>query len=177
MKNILIGIALVGAVLGSVAFFGYSPFLKVVSTVFGSPAGTTFNNAKIAAVDITPSSVSATSSQILNTDSSNRYIESIGSACTGVGPALGLALANNGWALQAATTSVAGLGLAGNTNLAGNLPISTSTQFAYAASSTVSSGNTSSSDLWIWPSNTYLSFLYTATNTAACIAKVSYLPS
>lgn len=179
MKNTLIGIAIVGAVLGSVAFFGFSPFISMVTAVVGSPVGTTFNTAKIAAVEMTPLTASATSTSILNTDSSARWITSVHAGCTGVGTSnvlsTGAGLAQ--WLLQVATTSVSGQGLQNNTSLAGNVNIGTTTSFAQSASSTIASTGTKNTDFYYWDTGTYLTFTFNATNTAACIVAANYLPS
>ena len=79
---------------------------------FGSPVGTTFNTAKVAMTNYTPSASAASSTSILNTDASTRYIVSSTVACNGVN--------GQGGTFTFATTSVANEGLQGNTNYAGN---------------------------------------------------------
>lgn len=163
------------ALLGAVAFFGLSPFSKeVTQQVFGSPVGTTFNTAKVVAVNITPSTQGATSTSVLNTDATARYIANYGMVgCTGVGTSQ-TDLTGTGLAallVQAATTSVANQGLQGNTNYAMNLTVSTSTTFVNSSTSTpsVMAG--------YWAAGTYMTFTFNATNTAACTVEMDYLAS
>lgn len=174
-KSIL-GLAVIGAILGSVAFFGFSPFGKeVIQQTFGSPVGTTFNSAKIVSVEISPATQAATSSSILNTDASARWIADFGFAgCTGAGTSqtllTGTGLAN--LVLQAATTSVPNQGLLGNTNYAMNMNVSTSSA-VYTASATSSLP----SQAGYWAPGTYMTFSFNATNTAACIVELDYIAS
>lgn len=170
-----IAAAIVGvcAVLGAIAFFGVSPFSARLIQSVGSPVGTTFNTAKIASVNISPANGTATSSSILNTDASARYILTGFTSCTGVGSSntayTGVGLA--ALLMQVATTSSAGANL-NTTNLALNLTVSTSSGFSNNASTTVPIGV-----LAYWPSNVNLTFAFNATNTGACTAGVYYIGS
>lgn len=177
-KSVL-ALAFVGAVFGTIAFFGLSPFGKtVVQQVFGSPAGTTFNTGKVVAVDISPATQTSTSSSVLNTDASNRWIASFGfSGCTGTQNSqtdlTGTGLAS--WFVQAATTTVANQGLQGNTNYALNLTIPTST--AGVPAIVAASTSTPSAVFGIWAPGTYMTFTFNATNTAACVVEMDYIAS
>ncbi len=174
MKNTPIVVVFV--LLAIIAIGGY--FYPVpASQVVSSGLGSTFGTAKIAAINMSPVNGSATSSSILNTDASDRWIQSGFGSCTGVGTSQAF-LGSAGLAallIQAATTSAnasAGAGLAGNVNLGLNLTVSTSTTNSNNASSTVPvavSGR--------WPSGSYLTFNFNATNTAACVVGVNYVPS
>jgi hypothetical protein len=168
-------IAGVVVVLAFIAYIGVK-YPEAPQPVAGSPVGSTFSTAKIAAVDITPSTVAATSSSLLNTDTSDRYIKSIEIGCEGVGATLGITLAQ--WKLEASTSTVPGVSYNANSNLAENVNLSTTSPLYYTASSTVSSGTgTGGAGLFIWPAGTYLNVGFNATNTAACVVSTSYLAS
>lgn len=154
---------------------GYKYPLQISQQNFGSPVNTTFNSAKIAAVNMSPATAGATSTSILNTDTSARWFANYGmAACTGVGSSqtfnTGAGLA--ALTLQVATTSVANLGLQGSTNYVMNLTVSTSTSFSNSATSTQTTPAYS-----YWAPGTYLTFTFNATNTAACTVEVDYLAS
>ena len=135
---------------------------------FGSPVGTTFNTAKVAMTNYTPSTSAASSTSILNTDASTRYIVSSTVACNGVN--------GQGGTFTFATTSVANEGLQGNTNYAGNdvATTTTSSTFMYVASSTEGVPTYTNR---LWPSGTYLSIVDSTTNQGVCTVGVNYLGS
>jgi hypothetical protein len=163
------------AILGTVAFFGYSPFLKTVVQQFGSPVGTTFNTAKVATVEMSPATNAASSTSVLNTDASTRFVESLNAACTGVGTSY-TNLTGTGLAaltITAATTTVANAGAQGNSNTFTGT-VATTTAFSLLSSVIASTGAAMN---YSWPSGTYLTFTFNATNTAACIVGVNYLAS
>lgn len=175
----LLAFAVVGALAGIVAFFNVSPFRTVVEQLAGSSVGSSFTTAKIASVNITPLTAGATSTSILNTDASARWAYGYTIAdCTGLSSSYtypntnATALAN--LLLQVATTSIANLGLQGNTNYFANLVVSTST---YAGQFSNSSTTTAPVMAGYWPSGTYLTFTFNATNTAACTVAAYYLAS
>ncbi len=174
MNKILSTVAVLVLVLGIGLWIGHS--LNVLLANFGSPVGTTFNNAKIAAVNMSPLLIAATSSSILNSDASDRWITDSGVACTGVGTSntitTGTGLAS--WTFQAATTSVASLGLQGNTNYAANITVATSSAYVQTASSTPGVIGAISA---LWKAGSYMTFTYNATNTAACTPYVHYIAS
>lgn len=160
-------------ILGGILLAGITyPEVKQIS--FSSPVNTTFGDSKLAGINMSPATSAATTASILNTDGSARWITGYDIACTGN-------VASNGQAsmlVQAATTSAAGLGLAGNTNLAANIAVSTtSALFSQTASSTLASAVTTGTDLYYWPAGTYLSFLFNATSTGACTVTAKYIPS
>lgn len=166
---------LILAVLGGVLWAGIT--YPEVKSAFGSPTGTTFNTAKMVAVDMAPLTATATSTSVLNTDDSARWIADFGFAgCTGAGTsytfpntnATGLA----SLAVQAATTSTTGLGLMGNTNYALNMNVSTSSSI-YTQSST----STPPTQAGYWAPGTYMTFVFNATSTAACVVEMDYIPS
>lgn len=169
-------LSFIGALVIAGAIYGAYQYPQI-QQVAGSPAGTTFNSAKIASVNITPLTGTATSSSILNTDASARWIDSFGFAgCTGANTSYtypntsGTGLAN--LLIQVATTSISGQGLQGNTNYALNMTVPTSSAVYVQNSST-----TPASNAGYWAPGTYLTFTTNATNTAACVFEVDYLAS
>lgn len=174
--KIFIGAVAVVIVAGFIAGGYFYP--KAVQSL-GSAVGSTFSTAKVAAVNMAPLTGTASTTSLLNTDGSARWVKSVDTFCTGVGTSqtflTGAGL--SGWTVQAATTSVPNLGLQGNTNLAGNVSIGTSTPFEQSASSTITSTNSVNTDLYYWAPNTYMTFAFNATNTAACTVSVSYSAS
>ncbi len=174
MKYFL-GVLALGAFLGTLAFFNFTPFRTVVQQVaFGSPVGTTFSTAKIAAMNIAPATASATSTSILNSDASDRYITSAFAECTGAGSSqtayTGAGLAN--LLLRIATSSTAAPVVLSNTNYAANLTIATTAPATYQSTTTPTT-----SWMQVWASGSYLTFYPNATNTAQCVVGVSYLAS
>lgn len=140
----------------------------------GSPAGSTFSNAKIASVIMAPSTAAASSSAaLLNTDASDRYIESIFADCNTVATSrtyltgAGLDL----WRLSFATSSAASQ--TGNANVL-TMSIATATPDRYNYEGT----STSTADyLRVWKTGTYLIPTFNATNTASCVVGAHYLAS
>lgn len=163
-------IAFVAAVVIGGFIWGAYQYPEVPAPVVGSPVGSTFGTSKIAQVNITPSTAAATSSSILNTDSSARWVKSNYADCiaptTSQTYLTGAGLAN--LQLLVATTSVANEGLQGSTNYAGNLTVATTSYYSNNASSTlpVLGG--------YWAPGTYLTFDFNATNTAQCTVGVRY---
>lgn len=162
---VVVGVAIVGAYL-----YPGSTNTTIEQTIAGSPVGTNFANAKVAATNYTPSSSAASSTSILNTDASTRYVTDNFVDCNGVN--------GQGITIQAATTTVSSQGLQANTNLAMNTfgtTTTTATNF-YTASSTAP--NPAGVGL-LWPSNTYLTFVATSSafNSGVCTVGVHYLAS
>jgi hypothetical protein len=166
-KNILYGV--VGlVVLGVIFFIGKS--LSGTSNLVGSAVGTTFSTGKIAAANLSLAVTGATSTSILNTDGSDRWVSGAFTYCTGASASSNLIIAN--LLIQAATTSAATPTLVTNTNLAANLSVSTTTTFSSQSSTTIGAGVLSN-----WAAGSYMTFFSNATNTAACTVGVSYIPS
>lgn len=184
MKYFL-GVIAVGTVLGVVAFFGYSPFIKMVQYA-GSSAGASFNTARFAGVvaNLSTAGANATSSSVYNGDSSDRYITAIRLGCNGVGTSK---TAYTGTGLSALTVSVATSSTAapatnGNTNLVGGLAVTIGTSTANFVEASSTSASTvpnvgSNSVANIWAAGSYLTFTTNATNTAACTFGVDYIGS
>lgn len=183
-KNILIG---VGVIIGAFLLYGAYQYPQSTTTVvqtsngsFGSAVGTTFNTAKFAGVNMSPATAAATTTSILNGDASDRIATSIDVDCNTVGTSqtflTGGGLTGAGLTLKIATTSVANLGLQNNTNLVGGtVTIATGTPDILIASSTPSFGGTNVAAWDRWAAGSYLTFLFSATNTAACTVGVKYM--
>lgn len=160
-------------VIAGVAIYGAYQYPVQVAN-FASTAGTTFSNAKIAAVVMTPSSATATSSSVYNSDSSDRIIDSAFVSCY---PASGSVFAQTGaglanWIWTAATSSTAAPATLANTNYALNAPVATSTtNDSYVATSTYQNTITRR-----WAAGSYLTFQPNATSSTAtnCTVGVYY---
>jgi len=145
-----------------------------------SAIATTFGTAKVAQVNINPATGSATSSSILNTDATDRYITSSYVACNTVGTSLtaytGAGLTSAGWLWRMATTATAITGALtdSNTNYAANASLATSTVVDFVSTTTegVIQGTSR-----VWPTGTYLTIQPNATNTAICTVGVHYIGS
>lgn len=139
-----------------------------------SSVGASNSDAKIATITMAPLTAAATTTSILNDGGTDRAIESSMAYCTGVGTSktflTGAPLAS--LRVQMATTSVGFLGLRGNTNLASDLTVATSSAWSYVSSSTDTIPQYMGQ---LWPVNTYLSITFNATNTAACTVGVHYI--
>lgn len=158
------------------AIAGAYAYPKYQNTV-GSSVGSTFSTQKMIAVDMSPLTGTATSTSILNTDASARWIADFAlTGCTGAGTSYTYPNTNaTGLAnllIQAATTSVASQGLQGNTNYALNMIVSTSSPIY-----TESASSTLAVQAGYWASGTYMTLTFNATNTAACIVEMDYIPS
>lgn len=170
--KILLGVLVVVGIVGS---YYYPRFHQLAGTA--STTGSTFNTAKVAEVAMAPISLTSTTTSLLNSDATDRIVDSSFVSCATsslqVFGAAGAGLAN--WIWQFATTSVANLGLQGNTNFASQITVATSaTDNAYTASSTQTGLGARGR---LWPSGGYLSILSigSSTNsTLTCQAGVYY---
>lgn len=158
----------------------YYPSQNDTQTLAGSPVGTTFNTAKVAAINWTLST-GATTTSVLNSDASDRYVKAIEMGCEAVGtsqtPLTGVGLL--ALTIKAATTSSASPAVISNAHVIGNsgFTLATSTPTFVIASSTVA-GPAGSSDIAnIWAAGSYMTFWSNATNTAVCTVGVTYLAS
>jgi hypothetical protein len=160
--------AVAAVVIGAAIWGGY--LYPKSSPSAGSAVGSTFGDAKVAMVNMAPATSAASSTSILNTDGSTRFVESLEADCTGVATA-GTSVAT--MTITGATTTVANEGLQGNTNTFSGT-IATTTAFSLLSSVIASTG---SAVAYVWPANTYLTFLFNTTNTASCVVGVHYLAS
>lgn len=172
ITNILIvaALILVGGLYFKHTVNNYSTNVQSVT----SPVGTTFTTAKVAQINITPSTPAGTSTGMLNTDSSDRYISSMYGACSGVGTSFtaytGAGLTSLGFTVTGATSTTQAPNTISNTNTF-VMKVATTTPDSYAST-------TSSTDLSrVWASGTYYNFAFNATNTAACTVGVHYIGS
>lgn len=140
-----------------------------------SPTGSTFNTAKVAAVVMTPSSNTATSSSILNSDVGDRIVLDGFVSC----PVVGSPLLYDGtgpatWVWTAATTSTAAPALFTSTVLAAmKLAVTTSTSAdSYGATTTYTNTNARR-----WNAGSYMTFQPLGTTTATCVVGVHYIGS
>lgn len=182
MSKIQISIAALAIAAAIVGAYFYPSSSVLTQFVGTSPQGSTFSSAKFYAVAVNLASpgANATSSSILNTDANDRYVSSIKLGCEGVGSS-NTAFTGGGLAaltVFAATSSTAAP--ANNTFNAnkvggGNITVSTSTTVFAISSSTISVG--SSNVYFVWPTNTYMTFTFNATNTAVCTIGVETLAS
>ena len=172
---IAVGLGLV--ILGSY-LYPQNETVYVDGNSVGSPAGSTFSSAKIATVSMVPATGSATSSSILNTDSSDRWVEDFVVSCSGIGTSQGFitggGLATNGWGVNFGTTSVASQGNQGNANTT-FVNLATSSPHAYNVEGVSTTTVTGLKRLWA--SGSYMTYTFNATNTASCIVGVNYLAS
>lgn len=172
MKNYIIALGVVALVVLGIAGLRYPIQIQSFGAV--SAVNTVANTAKLATINMVPSTASATTTSILNPDSSDREISSSVVSCTGVGtsqtPLTGTGLA--ALTVQMSTSSTASINATGNTNYAANLIVSTSSSYSFQSSTTEP---VSSSVSRLWPAGTYLNISFNATNTAICTVGVHYL--
>lgn len=159
-------------VLGGILWAGVT-YPEVKNIVLGSAVNSTFNSAKVASVNITPSSSSATSTSILNTDASDRIVTDAFVTCQSVASVFAQdGLGVSGWLWVAATTSTAAPAVLPATAFAAmNVVVGTSTADAWAATTTYTSPFARR-----WATGTYMTFWQNATSsTATCQGGVHYL--
>ncbi len=170
-----LGVA-VAILLGVAGLFFPKSVSQTVTQLVGSPTGSTFNTAKVAAINMTLATAAATSTSVYNGDSSDRVILDLFASCSGVGTSLtaytGAGLAS--LTISAATTSTSAPANVTNASLvfgASGTTIATSTPDAYSANTTFTAGPF----LRRWAAGSYLTFFTNATNTAACNVGAHYL--
>lgn len=190
----LLGAVIIGSVI--VGAYWYPKAGNELSANAGSPAGSTFTSAKVAQINLSPTN-GATSTSVLNSDSSDRFVTDNFIGCTGAtttyAAVTGSALTNLGWIIKAATTSTSAPAVVSNTNLVMNDAIATGTVAAgvasdyggivlvastsIATSSPFVNNAAAASQIFRWAAGSYLTFFSNATNTAACTVGVHYLAS
>lgn len=169
MKNKIV-FAVIAAIAVLIIGFVISSSSENVKGV--SSAGVTNTSAKLYTASLVPSTDTATTTSLYNSDSTDRAIVSTVGYCSSVGTSktflTGTGLAS--WLVQLATSSVGNLGLQGNTNYAASLTLSTSSPWVFVSSTTEPVLNAVGRT---WPSGTYLNITFNATNTAACTIGVN----
>lgn len=172
-QKIFGGIVVVAAVLGALAFFGFTPYGKQVVQQFGtSTQGSTGQTAKqysVLGVNLVAPGANATSSSIQNNTGDDLYVTGLKVGCEGVGTSktaytgTGLALLT----LSVGTSSTASPAVAPTNLIMSAVTIATSTvDFTLASSTAATPGN--STYLNIWNAGSYMTFATNATNTAVC---------
>ena len=146
-----------------------------VQNVGTSSTGSTFSTAKISEVVMTPVSSSATSSAILNTDSSARVITDGGIYCEGAQTAVkaqtGTGLLEWVWSAATSSTATPVAGIITNTVPAFRISVATGTNQVFVATSTWPSIGGQ-----VWASGSYLVIQPNATSsTAVCTPFVHYI--
>ncbi len=173
MKNNITNILIIVLILltGGLYFTKNESSQSAITGTIGGSVGATFNTAKVGQVNISPT-IGATTTGVLNTDATDRFIESTYYACSGVGTSqtafTGAGLAALTLKIATGTTQAPAAITNGNTI---QQTVSTSTPDSYTASTTIASM------IRIWPTGTYLNFEFNATNTAACTVGAHYLAS
>jgi hypothetical protein len=172
-------IALVIAVVAAGGVYGGYKFL-LTPPIGGSATGSTFNSAKVAETIMAPVSNSATTSSILNSDTSDRVITDYFVACatsTGAVFAQTAAGVNTFQWTAATTTTSAPSNLDGNSNTIFTINLGTSTTDNSYAASTTNSAKVSNRT---WLAGSYITFAANATSsnkTLSCEVGVHYLGS
>lgn len=179
MKNTYIAFGIMFSLCLGV-YIGYvihTPTIQLAGSS-NTAAGTTFSTAKLAQVNFTIATGSATSTSLYNSDSYDRYIVTSFIGCNTVGTSktayTGTALA--GLTFRMATTATAITTALGDSNInyASVLPFSTTTTVNFVSSSTPGILQGFSS---VWDAGTYLTIQPNATNTAVCTGGVYYVGS
>lgn len=164
--------------LGAVVIFGsiygayQYPKSQIVTQTFGSPTGTTFNTAKVAAINFAlPQGITGTTSlSILNIDASDRAVTDGFAFCSGLS---GASTSVSAIIFQAATTTTnAPVNLTNFNSVLGITAATSSVGDTYTATTTFTAIATG---LRRWPAGTYLTFWDTATTTGTCNVGVHYL--
>lgn len=169
---IVITVAIVGA-------YHYPKSEESVSLA-GSTAGSVFNSAKFAGVvvDLSTPGANGTSTSILNSDASDRFISGFRVGCNGVATSR---TAYTGVILDAlkltigTSTDSAPATFTGFANVTTGYTLGTSSPVLIVASTTPQTATSSLAARW--PSNSYVTFTVNATNTAVCTFGVDYLPN
>lgn len=174
MKNInkiILGLVCV-CILGIAVYLVKSPTQDVAGS---SPVGSSFSTAKFygVTVNLATPGVYGTSTSILNTDSQDRYVSALKVGCQGVGqsktPYTGAGNVNL-QIIAGTTTTAAPATSTLAQSLAMNFTIATGLPTAFVSSSTLQTAT--STNATVWAANTYMTFFFTATNTAVCTVGV-----
>ncbi len=175
-KSIMfLSFAVVGALFGTVAFFGMSPFIhEVVQQMqVGSTSGTG-NTYHAATFAFNPTTAAATTSSIVNGDAQDRIVTAAYVSCSGVGSSntayTGAGLANLTFTM--ATTAASAPAALVNVAYVLQQNVATSTVDTQVASTSISKFATGNAIRW--QAGSYMSISSNATNTAACTVTVPY---
>ena len=180
MNNSIVG-GLIGVLALGVGFFGgYLMFAgePEVNGTGASPTGATFSTQRIAEIVMAPTSVSATSTSIQNTDSNDRIITDAGVSCSGLTTMFGLTsagLVSYQWVAATSSTAAPTVSVMGSANALAlmNVTVATSAASGFTATSTYTSPFAR-----IWNAGSYLVFQTNGTSSAAsCLPFVRYIAS
>lgn len=180
-KSTIIILGLICILVGG--FIGYGLHGSKVTLTAGnvtSPAGSTFGTAKFygVAVNLANPGANGTSTTLVNTDATDRFITSTKVGCEGIGTSL-TAYAGAGLSsLQLSigtTTSASPITFNTFAAVALNLNLATTTTNLLFSSTTIATAT--SSNAAVWHSGENLTFYFNATNTAACTVGVDVLGS
>lgn len=164
----------------ALAIIGGYYFPKYQILASASPTGSTFGDAKFAGVVVSLATPGAngTSTSILNTDTSDRYVTSTKVGCENIGTSrtayTGTGLASLQVSIGTTTSANPASFLSFAAITTGTI-IGTSSVNNLFSSSTLQTATTSLSV--IWPANTNMTFYFNATNTAVCTVGVDYIGS
>lgn len=170
MNKALIGLLIV--VLAGITWAGIT-FPKQIQ--FGASAtGSTFGTAKIAEVVMAPQSRTATSTSILNSDSSDRVVLDAGVNCSGLSNMFGSTsggLSTYQWYAGTTSSAAPTASIASNALLAMNVAVATTTSAGFTATSTYTNPYAR-----IWGAGTYMTFQTNGTSSATvCQPFVHYI--
>lgn len=172
-KKYILGLVLVGIVAITALFFPKYQTSPIASGT-SSTSGTVNNTAKIASIAMALST--GTSSSILNTDATDRIVESGFYSCdnltTVLNPYNGAGLA--ALSFEVATTSAAASSATAvtNGNAAFKSTVATSSSYGFVASSTYAVPFPR-----VWAAGSYMTFWSNATTTASCTIGLHYINS
>lgn len=167
------------SVMGALAWFGITPFLSNTTTVqqvAGSPAGTSFNTSKVAAINISPQSITSTSTSLLNSDASDRIVTESFVTCSGLTSMNGSTAAGVStfqWWAATSSTAAPTASVFNAPFAAMNITVATSSGDGFTSTSTFTGTAVYARR---WSAGTYMVFQTNATSSSAvCQAGVRYL--
>lgn len=172
-------LALVTGLIAGALVLWLAPAGKVIKEVTsgntGSPSGTTFSTAKIAAININPQSVTSSSTSLFNGDASDRMVLDTYVSCSGLTNMFGgtgAGLATYDWYMGTSSVAAPTGTIAGNTFLAARISVATSSPgIGFTATSTYTSSPTR-----LWRAGEYMVIQTTGTSSAAvCNAGLHYI--
>lgn len=173
--SIIFAVVIVAAVYGAYQY----PHSESVTQSFGTTSGTA-GTRHIAQFSFNPTTASATTSSILNSDGQDRVVTSVDVACSGLGTSrvayTGGGLTSLGLLFSVATTAASAPAALGNTNFTyGPGGIATTSATFWEASSTPGTTGVTIDASRRWAAGSYMTISSNATNTAACFVDVNYL--
>lgn len=182
ITKLTFGCVALGAIFGTIAFLGFSPFGKQVIQEFGSTTqgatGSIARQYNVYGVNLAAPGANATSSSLFNATGQDLYTTTVKVGCENVGTSKAAYTGGGLAALQmtvGTSSSAAPAAAPTNALLAGAVNIGTSTPYFVMASST--NGAISATGIAVWPAGSYMTFWFNATNTAVCTVGVDAFTS